>query len=211
MTQAIKLLSSPTADMADEDRVYSTNGVDKQWAPAVYAANRNAWVHIFPEACCHQSPGDSTTLRYFKWGVSRLILESEPAPEFLPMFINGTKGIMAEDRGFPRFVPRGGNKLQFMIGDLTDVDVLFGKHRREWKRLVEVAKGNEDLLRHGAEATRLRIEVAKLVRDEIGRLRERTGLPEDKDESAALAETWAKEPNKRRFLSPVDGSFVNRQ
>jgi monolysocardiolipin acyltransferase len=35
------------------------------------------------------------------------------------------------------------------------------------------------------------------------------GLPEEKDETAALAETWSKEPNKRRFQSPVDGSLVS--
>ena len=50
-----------------------------------------------------------------------------------------------------------------------------------------------------------------MVRDEIGRLRVKSGLPEDEDEAAALAETWAKEPNKRKFRSPVDGSLVNRQ
>ncbi|KAH8169535.1 acyltransferase domain-containing protein [Sarocladium implicatum] len=211
MTQAIKLLSKPSADMSAEDKFYTTTGQDRQWAPAAYSANRNAWVHIFPEACCHQSPGDTTTLRYFKWGVSRLILESDPAPEFLPMFINGTKGIMAEDRGFPRFLPRARNNLQVTFGEASDVDELFGEQRKEWRRLVKEADGDEERLRTGPEAQQLRIEVAKMVRDEIGRLRVKSGLPEDKDESAALAETWAKEPNKRRFQSPVDGSLVNRQ
>lgn len=208
MTQAIKLLSAPSANMAAEDRWYTTNGQDRMWAPAAYTANRHAWVHVFPEACCHQSPGETNTMRYFKWGVSRLILESDPAPEFVPMFIHGTRGIMAEDRTWPRFIPRGGNKLQVMVGEPRDVDVLFGRQRDAWRRLVE--KGDEESLRSGPEALRLRIEVAKAVRDEIQKLREKLGLPPDEDETAGLAETWSKEPNKRRFKSPVDGGLINR-
>ena len=168
--------------------------------------SRNSWVHVFPEACCHQSPGN--TLRYFKWGVSRLILESNPAPEFIPMFIHGTQDIMPEDRGFPRFLPRVGNKIRVVIGEPSDVETRFGPERAEWKRLVE--HGDPDLLTHGDEAIQLRIRVAKTVRDEVAKLRESIGLPPEEDETAALAETWSKEPNKRKFKSPVDGSLVNR-
>lgn len=210
MTQAIKLLSRPSADMSSESTTYSTTGEDQQHAPAAFSANRLSWVHIFPEACCHQSPGDTTTLRYFKWGVSRLILESDPAPEFLPMFLNGTKGIMSENRGFPRFLPRVGNQIQVVIGEATDADVMFGAQRDRWKSLVQEAKGDEETLRTSEEAVRLRIEVAKMVRDEISKLRLKAGLPKDDDDEAALAETWAKEPNKRKFKSPVDDSLVNR-
>lgn len=172
-------------------------------APASYEVNRRAWVHIFPEACCHQSPG--STLRYFKWGVSRLILESEPAPDFIPMFIHGTQGIMPEDRAW-RFLPQWGQRIRMAVGEMVNVEELFGRHRKEWKRLVE--KGGD--LTHGAEAVQLRIDVAKAVRDEIERLREGMGLPKEVDETTALAETWEKEPNKRKFKSPVDGSLVNR-
>ena len=65
-------------------------------------------------------------------------------------------------------------------------------------------------MRDGPEAVELRIAVAKQVRDEISKLRESMGFPAEEDETAALAETWAKEPNKQRFRSPVDGSLVNR-
>ena len=206
MTQAISLLSGPGKVFTSADLTYSTDGKDSYPSPAAYSANRNAWVHVFPEACCHQSP--DSTLRYFKWGISRLILESDPAPEFIPMFIHGTQDIMPEERGFPRFLPRIGKKVKVVIGQSTDVDALFGKEREKWKQLV--SRGDPDLLRHGSEAIELRIKVAKSVRDEISKLREKAGLPRDQDETAALAETWSKEPNKRRFKSPVDGSLVNR-
>lgn len=207
MTQALKLLSSPNSSENPGELTYSTNGKDSFLAPAAYTANRNAWIHVFPEACCHQNP--ESTLRYFKWGVARLILESDPAPDFIPMFVHGTQLIMPEDRGWPRWAPRIGNRIRMAIGEVTNVEELFGKHRAEWKRLVE--KGDPDSLRDGQEATQLRIEVAKAVRDEVEKLREAAGLPPEEDETAALAETWAKEPNKRKFKSPVDGSLVNRR
>ncbi|KAM3434594.1 hypothetical protein MY1884_008594 [Beauveria asiatica] len=206
MTQAIGLLSGPTSMPNITNPTYSTNGKDIVPAPGFYTANRNAWVHVFPEACCHQSADSS--LRYFKWGVSRLILESDPAPDFVPMFVDGTQRIMPEDRGFPRFLPRVGNHIRVAIGAPADTDVLFGVYRQRWRRLRE--QKTEEELRHGPEAVQLRTELAKAVRDEILKMRATLGLPQEEDETAALAETWDKEPNKRKFKSPVDGSLVNR-
>lgn len=208
MTQAIKLLSSPAASPAPAHLSFSTDGSDRFPAPAAYPSNCNAWLHVFPEACCHQSP--DSALRYFKWGVSRLILESEPAPEFIPMFIHGTQAIMPEDRGFPRWLPRVGNRVSVVIGEPTDVGRLFGQQRAAWRQLVERERGNPEALQYGPEAVQLRVHVAKSVRDEIQKLRESAGFPREEDETAALAKTWSKEPNKRRFQSPVDGSLVNR-
>ncbi|CAM1502812.1 Fc.00g075880.m01.CDS01 [Cosmosporella sp. VM-42] len=206
MTQAIKLLSSPESTIKPDQFTFSTNGKDAFRSPAAYAANCNAWVHVFPEACCHQSPDSS--LRYFKWGISRLILESDPAPEFIPMFIHGTQHIMPEERTWPRWAPRIGNKFRVMIGEPTDVDKVFGRQRAAWKRLID--RGDPELLRDDPEAVELRIAVAKQVRDEISKLREKMGFPAEEDETAALADTWSKEPNKKKFKSPVDGSLVNR-
>ncbi|KAF5019780.1 hypothetical protein F66182_8217 [Fusarium sp. NRRL 66182] len=226
MTQAIKLLSGPppspwsaasdsalaaappstSAPPIPKPLFFSTNSVDQFSAPSAYSTYRNAWVHVFPEACCHQSPDSG--MRYFKWGVSRLILESDPAPEFIPMFVHGTQHIMAEDRGWPRFLPRMGNRVRVVIGEPTNVDQVFGHQRAAWRKLVE--KGDPDLLRDSPEAAELRISVAKRVRDEVEKLRETLGFPAEQDEKPALAETWAKEPHETKFKSPVDGSFVNR-
>ncbi|PNY24241.1 Lysophosphatidylcholine acyltransferase [Tolypocladium capitatum] len=206
MAQAINLLSSPPKSTVTPKLSFSTDGTDSFPAPAAYTANRHAWVHVFPEACCHQSPDSS--LRYFKWGISRLILESDPAPEFIPMFIHGTQSIMPEDRGWPRFLPRVGKQVRVVIGEPTTVDRVFGHHRAAWKRLVE--RGDTELLKDDPEAVQLRIEVAMSVRGEIEKLREIIGFPCEEDEAAALAETWSKEPKKRKSKSPVDGSLINR-
>ncbi|KAK7966986.1 Bctaz1 [Apiospora aurea] len=113
---------------------YSTDGNDSFVAPSIYAQNRLAWVHIFPEGCIHQH--QSMTMRYFKWGVARLILESEPMPDMLPMFIDGTQNIMSEERTFPRFLPRGGHKFHITFGELLDMEATFGDLRRKWQELV---------------------------------------------------------------------------
>ncbi|KAK8031170.1 hypothetical protein PG990_000904 [Apiospora arundinis] len=113
---------------------YTTNGTDSIVAPSIYAQNRLAWVHIFPEGCIHQHP--SLTMRYFKWGVARLILESEPMPDMLPMFIDGTQNIMSEERTWPRFLPRGGKKFHITFGELLDMEAKFGDLRKKWQELV---------------------------------------------------------------------------
>jgi monolysocardiolipin acyltransferase len=198
---------------------YSTNGTDRYTAPSVYNTNRHAWVHVFPEGCIHQHP--DLSVRYFKWGISRLILESEPAPDVLPMFIDGTQHIMAQDRKWPRFLPRTGKHFKMAIGELMDVDEAFGDLRAKWRDLVKrdqqqrrgrplVLGELTEELKYGEEAVALRVEVAKRVRDEMERLRVRLGYPED-DPALGLAETWAKEPNKRDFKSNVDGSLVKKE
>ena len=81
-------------------------------------------MHIFPEGLVHQHP--NLDLRYFKWGVARLILESEPAPDILPMFIDGTQKIMPENRTFPRFLPRLGKKVRVAFGEDVHPGVAVG-------------------------------------------------------------------------------------
>lgn len=91
-------------------------------------------MHVFPEGCVHQHAG--ADLRYFKWGLARLILESDPAPDVLPMFIEGTQRVMPEDRGFPRFLPRVGKTVRVAFGEVLDYERTFGDLKRRWDGLV---------------------------------------------------------------------------
>ncbi len=231
MTQAIRLLSSqpytdssrtPPGDTNPSEPpdpftagalTYSTTGRDFWTAPSAFATNSHAWVHIFPEGYVHQDP--RRDLRYFKWGVSRLILESEPAPDVVPMFVEGTDWVMPEDRGFPRFVPRIGSRIRVTFGDVLDFEETFGDLRRRWRRLTEASRkrgsksqGREektaamallgelpDDLKYGAEAEEIRIEVAYRMRNEVLQLRTSLGYP-DGDPSYGLARTWAEPVRK---------------
>ena len=243
MTQAIRLLSSqpyqprpgsrrspaslpPNDPFTDGSLTYSSTGADSFPAPSAYAANRHSWVHIFPEGLVHQHR--DVDLRYFKWGVSRLILEAEPAPAVVPMFIDGTQRVMAEDRAFPRFVPRVGKRLRIAFGDTLDFDATFGDLRRRWQALVRRSSGTAadgegqptaalalgeltGELRDGEEARAIRLEVARRVREAVLQVRESLDYPAP-DPSFALRDTWAPDERKeeKKYKSSVDDSEVNQ-
>ena len=187
---------------------YSTNGVDTFPAPSSYPSRRYSWLHIFPEGRVHQHP--QKTMRYFKWGIARLILEPDECPDIVPMWIEGNEQIMHEDRVWPRFVPRLGKHLGIWFGDNVggDKESGFTELRREWRKLEEQVRarssGSEtheeigllsEELKYGKAAMELRMECAKRVRQEVLRVRRLRGLP-DEDPKEGLVETWSNEGGK---------------
>ncbi|RFU34951.1 hypothetical protein B7463_g1385, partial [Scytalidium lignicola] len=220
-------LSPSSPDIIDpfssSSLTYTTNGTDSFPAPSAYPSRRHSWVHIFPEGRVHQHPTQS--LRYFKWGVSRLILESEPMPEIVPVFIDGYQDVMPHDRNWPRFVPRAGKKIMIAFGESVDTEWLFGDLRKKWKELVRLQKEAlkkkglptdmalgelTEELKYGQQAVELRIEVTKRIRNEVVKLRRSLGYPEE-DPKAGLVETWIEEGmtgNKSGRME--DGSLVGK-
>ncbi|CAD6505374.1 BgTH12-00865 [Blumeria graminis f. sp. triticale] len=214
MSQAIRLLSaqpfirtaSCTLDTFDPfvsgNMTYSTTESDVYFSPAFYQSRKHSWIHIFPEGRVHQHP--SSSLRYFKWGISRLILESEPLPEVVPIFIDGNQNIMHENREFPEFLPRIGKRVTIAFGETIDGERIFGDLRHKWKQLVQQQKEelqrkgletkwelgylNEEL-KYGGEAVAIRKEVTLRVRNEVLKVRRNLGYP-DEDPSLSLPETW---------------------
>jgi monolysocardiolipin acyltransferase len=102
-------------------------------APSRYASNNFAWVHIFPEGMIHQS--DNYDMRYFKWGIARLILEPPVCPDVVPMWIEGTDQVMHESREFPRFIPRAFKRISVTFGARVDAEERFGDLRARWEGL----------------------------------------------------------------------------
>lgn len=158
-------------------------------------------------------------MRYFKWGVSRLILESEPCPDVVPMWIEGMDQVMHESRKFPRFIPRGGKDISVTFGEKVDTESTFGDLRERWRRLcarVRATKGDvaeeelgivrDDELKYGEEAVALRKECTLRVRQEVLKLRRQRGW-EDEDPKSSLVETWRQEGGKKEGLMD-DGSWV---
>ena len=219
MTQAIRLLSDgpfhppishPSPVMSEPDLIdpftsgsltYTTNGTDSFPAPSAYGSRKYSWVHIFPEGKIHQTT--DRRMRYFKWGVSRLILEAEPCPDVVPMWIEGVDDVMHETREWPRFIPRGGKDVSITFGDRVDMDACFGDLRDRWRALKEkVGAVSEEVgilrdeeLKYGAEAVELRKECTMRVREQVLRLRRQSGWV-DEDPKASLAETWREEGGK---------------
>ena len=198
---------------------YSTNGTDSFPAPSAYQSNKHAWIHIFPEGRVHQHPKKS--MRYFKWGVSRLILESEPLPEIIPMFIDGNQEVMHEFRKWPRFIPSTGKNIRIAFGEKVDSEKVFGELRERWKNLVRLQKEAlkkkgvmtewdmgelTDGLKYATEAEALRKEVTLRIRQEVMKVGKGLGIP-DEDPKQGLVETWIEEGPKR-VGKMEDGSLV---
>lgn len=193
---------------------------DEVWpSPSAYATRRHAWLHVYPEGRTHQRT--DATMRYFKWGVARLILEAEPCPDVVPMWIEGFEHVMHESRTFPRFVPRAGKRLGVTFGERVDVEAVFGDLRRRWRRIVEeeeekeggaragrLGSVREGRLRDGEEVRRLREECTLRVREEVLKVRRSRGLP-DEDPKVSKWETWKAEGGKSEGKMD-DGSLVGR-
>ncbi|KAI6909843.1 hypothetical protein KC331_g10504 [Hortaea werneckii] len=254
INQAIRLLSDPHANLAPEKSsrpadpptlptslppsdpfsaaqlTYSTNGADAFPSPSAYPFRRYGWVHIFPEGMIHQHP--DKLMRYFKWGVARLILEAEPCPDVLPMWIDGPQQVMDNNRGWPRPLPRIGKDVSVAFGSPVDTEQVFGPFRQRWQELKDRARRkrmlyyptedpaadpekevlgelNDDELKYGQEAEQLRIEVTLAVRNEVLKVRRSRGLP-DEDPKRGLAETFAAERGNpsRNGRRMGDGSVV---
>ncbi|KAB8230977.1 uncharacterized protein BDW43DRAFT_302073 [Aspergillus alliaceus] len=228
VTQAIRLLSkgpfSVDAHVARPERqywsrqnvcvdpfsdlpmAYTTNGEDSHLAPSAFACNSYSWVHIFPEGKIHQAP--NKTMRYFKWGVARLILETSECPDVVPMWVEGFDQVMHESREFPRFLPRPRKDVSVTFGQKVDTEAVFGGMRQRWRELKAKAELTapetrdlpvgvlSDELLYGKEAVELRKEVTKKVRDLVLDVRRSRGLP-DEDPKEGLVETWLQEGPKR--------------
>lgn len=192
---------------------FSTNGTDTFPSPSAYLTRRHAWVHIFPEGMIHQH--EDKTMRYFKWGVSRLILESDPLPDVVPMWIEGPQDAMNEERTFPRFLPRPGKNISITFGDPLDGEKVFGDLRARWKQIhaaeqeksgkLEVGVLN-DSLKYSAEVVAIRKECTRRVRNAVLDLRRARGHG-DEDPKGGYAETWLREgPDREGRME--DGSVT---
>lgn len=201
--------SLPVSDpFSASELTFSTNGMDSFPAPSAYPIRRFSWVHIFPEGMIHQHP--RKVMRYFKWGVARLILEAEPCPDVVAMWIDGPQEVMNEKRAWPRPLPRPGKAIAITFGEPVDVEAVFEPFRQRWRALKDrvqqerhhvdraempvdrLGELSDEQLRYGREAEQLRIEVTLAVRNEVLKVRRSCGLP-DEDPKRGLAETWRRE------------------
>lgn len=154
-------------------------------------------------------------MRYFKWGVSRLILESEPCPDVVPIWIDGPQEVMNESRGFPKPLPRPFKPVTVTFGAKLDGDKAFGDLRARWKKLAaeeEAKRGPlavgvlDDALKYSDEVVKLREECTFRIRKAVLDVRRTTGLP-DEDPKVGLAETYRLEGGRAEGRK-ADGSIV---
>ncbi|KAK6197506.1 uncharacterized protein RJT21DRAFT_123324 [Scheffersomyces amazonensis] len=156
-----------------------------------FIRSKTSWFHIFPEGFVLQlEEPHHNSMRYFKWGVSRLILESTRAPVVVPVFAFGFEKIApetTEDRGFRRWLPDNlGAEVHISIGEQFP-DFKIEEYREKWRKLVKKyidPKNPTDLteeLKTGKKAQKIRSDLAAELREAVLSIRESLGVfkPED--------------------------------
>ncbi|AEY99075.1 FAGR254Cp [Eremothecium gossypii FDAG1] len=180
---------------------------------------RPSWVHVFPEGFVLQlEHPHANSMRYFKWGITRMVLESTKPPIIVPIFATGFEKIAPESAAgtvVERYLPRNfGAEINVTIGDTVD-DNLIESLRAEWRSLVEKYHDPEnptDLtpeLRDGQEVRDLRSRVAAILREHVAAIRhENHGLPLEDERFKSPA--WWKKYTHTEGESAKDVRFIGQ-
>ncbi|ODV97683.1 hypothetical protein PACTADRAFT_36951 [Pachysolen tannophilus NRRL Y-2460] len=178
-----------------------------------------SWVHVFPEGfVCQLQQPHSNSMRYFKWGISRLVLEATRPPIVLPIFATGFEKIAPESAAediIQRYLPANyGAEIKLTIGDPVDDDIIF-KYRKEWEALCEKYYDPEnpyDLsqrLKTGKEAKELRSRLAAEIRQNVLNIRD-NHLGFRKEDSRLQSPSFWKEYTATEGASAPDIKFIGK-
>ncbi|AMD20683.1 HDL061Cp [Eremothecium sinecaudum] len=178
-----------------------------------------SWVHVFPEGFVLQlQPPHCNSMRYFKWGITRLILESTRPPIVVPMFATGFEKIAPESAAntmVERYLPRNfGANINVTIAKAMD-DGIIESFRQEWRQLVEKyydPKHPTDLsheLRDGKEAQDLRSRLAAVLREHVAKIRHEE-CEFEKEDSRFKSPAWWKQYTTSEGESDADVQFVGQ-
>ncbi|KAK9478612.1 hypothetical protein V1514DRAFT_330569 [Lipomyces japonicus] len=180
-------LAYPRKDITDTDKSLPDNRF------GAFGTIPPQWIHIFPEALVHQVyPPHDSSMKYFHWGISRIVLEAEKVPVIVPIFHQGLEQVLPEDRKDLKYVPRTiflpkfvrkfrswltGKPdpllvtLKFGFGEPV-ADELFAEERQKWQQLSP-----EEF--DGPAARMLRSKVAAKLREQVSQVRLQMGYPEE--------------------------------
>lgn len=176
---------------------------------------KTSWVHVFPEGyVCQLRPPHQNSMRFFRWGTARLILEPTVAPIIVPIFTDGFEKVKPEelDMKTDYLTPNNiGAKITVNIGRAIDENII-QKFRNEWKDLCQKYPNKEnpnDLseeLMFGKEARELRSRVCAFLREQVAKLRIENGFPEEDSRFKDVA-FWKRYTGSRGASDP-DVKFI---
>lgn len=184
-----------------------------------FIRTKTSWFHVFPEGFVLQlREPNNNSMRYFKWGVSRLILESTRAPVVLPIFSFGFEKIAPEDsaeEGINRWLPQNmGAEIHMNFGDPV-LDERIEYYREQWRELCAKytdPKNPTDLspeLQSGEKAQKLRSELASELRQNVLDIRESMAYFKPEDPKFRDPRFW-KEYTKTEGLSDPSVEFIGK-
>lgn len=178
-----------------------------------------SWVHVYPEGFVLQlEPPFANSMRYFKWGITRLLLESTKAPVIVPIFATGFEKIAPESAAgtkVARYLPSNfGAEINVTIGTQIAEDVIDG-FRKEWKDLCDkylkqdIDRDLNDNLKFSKEAEQLRSNVAAALRQHVAKIRHdiRNYPTED---SRFQSPSWWKSYTKSEGASDEEVKFIGQ-
>lgn len=184
----------------DAEQILTADEKNKKYTPPIIR-KCPSWVHIYPEGFVLQlKPPHNNSMRYFHWGVSRLILESTKSPIVLPIYSTGFEKIVPEMRRaskFSDFLPKNlGSEINVTIGEPIDMDDI-DYFRAEWNSLIEKNNSflNNDLndeLKTGKDAQNLRSQIASFLRSKVLDIRHnQRNLPKEDNRFSSVS-WWKK-------------------
>lgn len=138
-------------------------------------------------------------MRYFKWGVARMIMESTRAPIVVPIFSTGFEKIAPESAAetiLERYLPQNFSaEVNITIGPPID-DALLQDYRDKWVKLCDKYHdpyNPTDLtheLKYGKEVKLLRSELAAKIREHVQSLRDNVRQFPPEDPRLKTPEFW---------------------
>jgi len=95
--------------------------------------NDGEWIHMFPEGKVNRSG----TLLPFRWGVGKLVTDSNIPPIVLPIYQLGLDTVV----NGPPYVPKMfGKTIDVLVGDPIDFTEVLNKHQRDQTPKPEIYK-----------------------------------------------------------------------
>ncbi|EMG47101.1 TAZ1 Tafazzin [Candida maltosa Xu316] len=184
-----------------------------------FIRSKTSWFHVFPEGFVLQlQEPHHNSMRYFKWGISRLILESTRTPVVVPLFSFGFEKVAPEDsaeKGIQRWLPANyGAEIHVCVGDPIEDQVL-ENYRAKWRTLVakKIDKNHptdlSEELKTGKEAQTLRSNLAAYLREQVLAIREQTGLFDPEDKRFKDPQFW-KEFTNTEGISEPNVKFIGK-
>ncbi|CCK68439.1 lysophosphatidylcholine acyltransferase KNAG_0A07870 [Huiozyma naganishii CBS 8797] len=175
----------------------------------------SSWVHIFPEGYVLQLQQPyNNSMRYFRWGVSRMILETDRPPVVLPIFTTGFEKMFTESNDvniFKNTWKTMGSTAKISVGQPVPDEIIV-RYREQWKTLMDkhLKEGETDLndeLKYGKEATDLRSQLAAELREQVAQIREKRKDLQPEDPRFKSVDWWTKY-TKTEGASDPDIKFI---
>lgn len=185
-----------------------------------FIRTKTSWFHVFPEGFVLQlEEPHQNSMRYFKWGVSRLILESTRAPVVVPVFTYGFEKVAPEDAAdkgpLQRWLPSNiGAEIHINIGDPIPDDRL-ESYRKKWrdlcKKYTDPANPTDlsEELKSGKHATNLRSDLAAELREAVLSIRNSIGIFKPEDPRFKKPSFW-EEYTRTEGKSDPDVRFIGK-